>query len=421
MRKRAAAPVKSEPSKQPPALEPMPATTAMTTTAPETATAKTVPKKRARAAPSLAKPATAPNPPDPPAVLPPPSGRPESGDTESCHGATAKTVAPAAAQAVTAAGGDVSAAVASGPERRALWMRYLRSRKHKGTSPGRNGVEGVPENLRSAVEGNVAHYFKRWVECGCSWDEVVMRVELKQERVEEAESSYSWVYGFQLLKNYPEEIANAWIKGMFGNPELCRPDPVLTNNVNAAMYYIKVEDSAVSKTKRSKLQVVALQADGPSMGQQGMASITQQVMSDFTSSSSTAPPLPAITDPSVAAAEEEERARVKAEKIATAAQPANVAQRLLSRLPNDIAKLTKAQISIANDETLPEVLREALKEEFAYFEKRLTELRHSLDEAGLAANDPNETTIAEVKADLTSKKRAFQAMVAIMKIYASKA
>eukprot|EP00974_Lingulodinium_polyedra_P080145 7763383-Lingulodinium_polyedra.AAC.1 len=61
----------------------------------------------------------------------------------------------------------------------------------------------MPASMAARVDKNLTSYFELWVELGCSWGAVQAHEERLQQQTVDEDEGYSWMYGFQIRKDFP--------------------------------------------------------------------------------------------------------------------------------------------------------------------------------------------------------------------------
>ena len=384
------------------------------------------PKAAATDAAPCPKTAPAPAPATPPTLPKPPAKASTASSAQPlvlCSPPPVAVVPSAKTKAIAlTAGEDLCAA--SGETRRALWMRYLRTRQQDGRgetkrAPKAGAYEKMPREMSAKVSGNMNFYFELWLKCGCSWGAVVAHEKRQSEVVHDEDVGYEWLYGFQLKETVPKEIAEGWMGAMKCVPELYKPDPFMPDNEDAAMYKIlrrHLEGFKKTDKRSQSVELTANVADSGDIGKKAAAELMseggalQSIQGVDTTPTKT---------PEELAAEEAERQKVKEEREAERSKPETKCRRWLANLPKDVELIKKALADIEADKTLPQEKSTALQQEFKTHLSTLTQLRTTLEDA-LAKKSINMPDLKTAAAEVISMRQSYKSMKEQMKIYAVK-
>ena len=272
-----------------------------------------------------------------------------------------------AADAIAVGVGDAAAAHDIADERKRLWMKYLRTRQPDSRSksgsprtPKAGTPEKLPEALRAKVDANLAGYFDIWVKNGCSWGQVMAYEETQVQNSTNNEGLYEWLYGFQVRKTYPADVAEGWIASYKDDPERYQPDACMPENDDAAMFKILTKQTEAMRNTTTNLSKTTLQANVADMGEAGIAKAASFMNSGSGSSTDGLPscPVPVAKTPEQIAAEEAEKQRKIEERKAVAKDPIVRCKRWLNGLPKDIQTVKDTLKEIEKEEKVPELDKE---------------------------------------------------------------
>ena len=69
----------------------------------------------------------------------------------------------------------------------------------------------MPASMAATVNSSLNHYFELWLKCGCAWGNVMIHEERMNKETSAEDQDYDWMYGFDVKKTFPPEIAAGWI------------------------------------------------------------------------------------------------------------------------------------------------------------------------------------------------------------------
>ena len=151
----------------------------------------------------------------------------------------------AALVALTAKADCQAANIVDPEERRALWMKYLRSRQsgNEKKSFEMGNVKNMPESMRAQVRSDAQKYFELWKANKGDWAKVQLSVTKSQSKALHRKRQRKWMRGDQIDEAFPPSVAAAFKEELFGHPEWYREHPQLPGNLEAAEYKILVNDA----------------------------------------------------------------------------------------------------------------------------------------------------------------------------------
>ena len=316
-----------------------------------------------------------------------------------------------AQRAVTVATSDFAIANLPTEERRRLWMKYLRSRGN--TKQGRGVRAGAPEKLPASmadkVNNNLNHYFELWLKCECSWGQVMVHEEQIKIQTTSEERDHEWMYGFDVKKNFPPEIAHGWMTALQTDPTRYQADPLLPDSEDAAMYKILKSWKQKKSKEASRMQKVTLSANAAETSQEGQATAVALMQDkdiedgEYDDGYETGHKRSAEE----LAHEEMERQKAKRQKDLEKSDPAKRCTRWLAALPKDIKTCKATILDVNSDTTVPEAEKEKIRSSLNNHLNVLADARNRLEDSEATKShsvpDLNAATSAVVNMRATIK------------------
>ena len=147
-------------------------------------------------------------------------------------------------------------------ERRAQWMKYMRTFEPAQQRPGK--TEKVPDEIlmQMAADSDRSRWFPIWVENGSSWAKVKMSLEKTNSQVEKESEVDMWLTQGQIIDLYKDEaVGKAIVAKKRGIPGCSRPHPDVPDMIEALQYVVRVRSSKAVEFLKTNTQSLGLQGD----------------------------------------------------------------------------------------------------------------------------------------------------------------
>ncbi len=179
-----------------------------------------------------------------------------------------------------------------------------------------------------------------------------------------------------------------WIRGMYGNPVLHRPDHILPDSEDAAKFRINVKEMERHSSSETRSQSVQLHVDDvAAAGQEAITASASFMSSDRGSSDNGGAPkeveIEILKTPEQIADEEQERQRKLKEKKEEASKPVARCRRWLAACPRTMEKVEKVIVEIPLNNIVPGQKKKELLDSISASSEKLKDMRATL-QAGLA-------------------------------------
>ena len=325
-----------------------------------------------------------------------------------------------AAEAVGVANAEVMAAQQAANERRALWMKYLRSRgivpasqqqRNAGKESSRSSRQNkCPEHMKEAVNKNPQHYFEQWLTHGGEWGKIEIEETKTTTQTAEEDGEDEWLMPHDVVAKLPAEIAQKLMDAQRGQAGYHRSHPLSTDD---ALSFYKVPNFLLQRHKsrnqseqhrkmtakfdnQSSEQAMAVLADGEAASRSGH--VGQLALTDEAAAKAAPPKSVAeiAEENRIKAEEAEAKKKAQAEKIQ---QPAYRANKWKVRVAHSLTDLHESLMAIdAFSGWGPKSLADEYKKIFEESKATLLSHREQLEKHKV----PSEDLIAQAEQSLQS-------------------